>query len=158
MVKVMLKQIAVSFAVTVLLSGGSFAQTTAMVDPSVATPLAAASVFDPCKTVSENPAIADAKSGICVTAAVNLVGSLEGMSPADADQLIADTVALIAPLPTEQANAACDGFDEEIAAAVRILAARASTPDQVAAINEIANTIASCTPGETAAITPATPA
>lgn len=154
----MRKQIAVFFAVTVMLPGGSFAQTTALVDPAVVTPPAAASVYDPCKKVSENPAIADAKSGICVTAAANLVGSLEGLSPADADQLIADTVALIAPLPTEQANAACDQFDEEIAAAIRILATRASSPDQGAAINEIADTIASCTPGETAAITPATPA
>ena len=151
----MLKIISISLAAIGLFAAPTLAQQTAAVSPSVPT---SDLVYSPCKTVSESPEIANVQSGICVTAARSYLDGLAGVAPADADQAIADAVAAIAPLAIEDAE--CNAFDDEIAAAVRVLATRSSDPAQQAQLAEIAQTIEDCTPGATAAIgeVPASPA
>jgi hypothetical protein len=143
----MLRMLSASLVVVGLFSLPVAAQDTALVSP---VPPTADLVYSPCKTVSETPEIADVQSGICVTAARSYLDAIVGLPATEADQAVADAVAAIAPLAIEDAE--CNTFDDEIAAAIRVLATRSSDPTQQGQLAEIAQTVQDCADGTTAAI------
>jgi len=146
----MLKTVVGSIVVVAgIMTGVAFAQDTASLSPVIP---ATSAVYDPCKAVSDNPEIADVQDGICVNAARGYLASLQGTDPGEADQALADAVAAIAALA--MADTECNVFDDEIAAAIRILSTRSSSTDQMAPMEEIAKTIEDCALGATAAILP----
>jgi hypothetical protein len=143
----MLKVVAASLVLVGLFSLPAAAQDTALVSPTAPT---SDLVYSPCKEVSESPEIADVQSRICVTAARSYLDAIVGLPATDTDQAVADAVSAIAPLAIEDAE--CNAFDDEIAAAVRVLATRSSDPNQQTQLAEIAQMIQDCADGTTAAI------
>lgn len=115
---------------------------------------AAPTVIEPvvakCEIVAANPEQADPTDGICIGATKSFVSSLAGLPAADADQSITDLVVALAALV--QQDLACDANEDEIAAAIRYAATATSNPDQLAQLNEIAQTIDDCSTGATAAL------
>jgi hypothetical protein len=133
--------------------GGSFsalAQETAAVDPSAPVPSIQPTV-SVCETVSKNPELADAISGQCVTSTGAFIAALKGQPPAVAEQAIADLVVALAPL-AQLGGPACDAYDDEIAAAIRMAATGSTNPEQVASLTEIAQTVDDCAVDQTAAL------
>lgn len=134
----------------------AFAQDTAAVDPNATTPSIQPTIAV-CDEVAKNPEIADPVSGQCVTSTGAFVASLKGLPPEVAEQSLADLVVALGEL-VQQGGPECDAFDDEIAAAVRMAATASTNPDQIASLNEIAQTIDDCEVGQTAALIPPVPA
>ncbi len=132
-----------------LMAGAPLAQETALADPSAPIP-AIQPVVGQCEIVAADPERADAAAGICVTATQSFIAALQGRTPAESDQAIADLVLALAPL--SQQDETCDVFDDEIAAAIRLAASASSDPEQATRLTEIAQTIDECEAGSTAAI------
>lgn len=86
-------------------------------------------VIDKCVEVSENPDIADPTDGICVTETRTYLGSLEGLPDAEVDTKLTDLVVALGELPRAGGRTDCNGFDDEIAQAIRI--ASESSPDSL---------------------------
>lgn len=135
----------------------------ATIDPNAPLP-PLASVQGPCEAMAEDPSIADAQAGPCVSATQQFVAQLaptqrlpasEGaLSPAD--QALSDLVVAIATITQDEI---CDVRDEELAAAVSVAGEAASDAELRASLLSIAATIReNCEDGTTAAITPASAA
>jgi len=106
------------------------------------------------QTVLDQCSVADAADA-CTASADTYLTALDGagLPPADYSQALADFV--IALTAIAQADNVCDTIDAEVAMAIRLAAAKATDPGQVAQFNNIADTIASCSNFATAAIAPA---
>ncbi len=146
----------VTLAVAMGGSFSAFAQDVAAVDSNASVPSIEPTV-GVCETVSKNPEIADPISGQCVTSTGAYIASLKGLPPATSEQAIADLVVALAPL-AQLGGPTCDAYDDEIAAAIRMAASGSTDPEQVASLNEIAQTIDDCAVGETAALIEELPA
>ncbi len=105
------------------------------------------------QTVLDQCSIVDA-AGACTASTDTYLTALDGagLAPADYSQKLADFV--IALTAIAQADQACDTIDAEVAQAIRLAAAQATDPGQVAQFNNIADTVASCSNFATAAIAP----
>jgi hypothetical protein len=143
----MLKVLMIS-AFALIASGPVFGQDIAAVDPTgPVTDIPG--VVKNCELVAG--AVDDTSfKGICIGATQKYLDGLVGQDPAAIDQNITDLVLALAPLA--QNDEACNALDDEVAQAIRLASTRASTPDQVARLVEIADTIAACDAGTTAAI------
>jgi len=147
-----MRKIVLGITLAVAMGGSfsAFAQETAAVDPSASVPSIQPTV-GVCETVSKTPEIADPIAGQCVTSTGAYIASLKGLPPAASEQAIADLVVALAPL-AQLGGPACDAYDDEIAAAIRMAATGSTNPEQVASLAEIAQTIDDCAVGETAAL------
>lgn len=135
-----------------LLSGVAHGQDVAGVDPSGSVTDIAGVVQD-CSVVAQTEGTGGA-GGICISATQAFLDTLTGGEPAAVDQSITDLVLALAPLA--QDDGTCNAMDNEVAQAIRLASARASTPEQVARLVEIAATIEEdCGAGATADIAPA---
>lgn len=92
-----------------------------------------------------------ASSGLCIGATQSMFNGLAKADPAVIDQKATDLVTAIAPLT--QTDPACDERDDEIARAIRLASTYVSTPDQLKAFIDIAETIETCTINETSFVT-----
>ncbi len=92
----------------------------------------------------------DSLRGICIGATQSYLDSLAGLDAVVVDQNVTDLVVALVPLA--QDDEACNALDDEVAQAIRMASARVSDPEQVARLIEIADTVAACEPGGTAAL------
>lgn len=145
----MIKMGGISFVLFAMMAGSAVAQDVAAVDPTVGLP-GIQPVVGQCEIVAAAPETGDPTDGICIGATRSFVAGLAGLPVTEADQSIANLVLALAPLA--QNDATCNAFDDEIAEAIRFAGASASTPEQLAQLNEIAQTIDDCDDGVTAQI------
>lgn len=90
-------------------------------------------------------------AGACIAATKQLMDALQAVDDATSDQTITDFVVAIVPLIQDEV---CDAADDEIARAIRLAAAEASSAEQTARLVEIADTIEACDGAVTAEIVP----
>lgn len=128
-------------------STAGFAQEQAAVDPTVPLP-SVTDVVGQCEIVAADAGGAASASGLCLTATESFLAALEGRDPAVIDQSLTDLVVAIAPLVQDDV---CNEADEEVAQAIRLASTMASTPEQIAQLADIADTVAACE-GTTAAV------
>jgi hypothetical protein len=143
----MLKVIMLAVAALTLPTVG-LAQDTASLGPS-------ASVNDIPGVVRDCQLVAGSEDdsslqGVCIGATQSYLDSLDGQDVATVDQNITDLVVALVPLAQE--DEACNALDDEVAQAIRLASARVSDAEQIARLVEIADTVAACDLGSTAAI------
>ena len=136
------------------LPAAALAQNTAALGPS-------ASVSDIPGVVRNCQLVAGAETdealrGICIGATQSYLDTLIGLDATTIDQDVTDLVVALVPLA--QQDEACNALDDEVAQAIRLASARVSDPEQMARLIEIADTVAACEPGSTAALGDLAPA
>lgn len=129
------------------------AQETAALDPTATTPAAIniPDVVKQCELVAAAEEGSTGIAGACVGSTQTFIDGLTGRDSASVDQAITDLVVAIAPLVQDET---CNWADEEIAQAIRLASTKASTPEQIAQLAEIADTVAACDNASTAEIAP----
>jgi hypothetical protein len=131
----------------------AFAQSTAVVDPAAPVPgISVQQVVAQCELVAADSGTS--ASGQCVGSTQTFLDGLAAAEPAVRDQNITDLVVAIAPLVQDDV---CNAADEEVAQAIRLASTKASDPEQVKRLIEIADTVEACTSSATAAIEPEAP-
>lgn len=127
----------------------AFAQDTANVEaPGSVAALDVPYVVGQCELVAGQSEDSNSYDGACISATQAFLDGLVG-DPADVDASITNLVVAIAPLVQDET---CNNADEEIAQAIRLASTRASDPEQVTRLIEIADTVAACVETDTAAI------
>lgn len=145
----MIKTIGVSLLL-VFVASSAFGQDVAAVDPNATLP-SIEPVMEPCRVVAADPESGDPAGGICVGATRTFLTGLDGLAVAESDQAITNLVVALTPLAQE--DGVCNELDDEIAAAIRLASAAASTEAQQLQLAEIAQTITDdCATGTTAAV------
>lgn len=87
----------------------------------------------------------NASQGECLAATEGLLSSLgtSSLGAAEQDEAIVDLVYALVPLTQE--DQVCNGFDAEVAQAIKLASSAVSTPEQAAQLVQIGDTVAACT-------------
>jgi len=146
-------RLAVAAVLVVSSAGFVYAQGTGGTGPGDVAIIPPGAPLPDMQTVLDQCSVADAAEA-CTTSTDTYLTALSGvgLAPADYSQALADFV--IALTAIAQADNVCDTIDTEVALAIRLAAAQATDPGQVAQFNNIADTVASCSNFATAAIAP----
>jgi hypothetical protein len=141
-------RISLAAAMLVGFTAGAFAQTISVITPSVST-LDLDGVVAQC-TIVANSNGSGGTAGLCIGATSSFLEAMKTSDPGVLDQIVTDLVVRLVPLAQE--DEACDIVDDEVARAIRLAATYATTSDQALRLNDIAEAIAACAGGATAAI------
>lgn len=142
-----------------LIAGGMaqvLGQDTALVDPAaaVAAPDIPA-VVTQCQLVAAGDDDDNSNSGLCLNATQSFLDGLAGGAPDAVDQQIAELVVALVPLVSDDNQ--CNAADDEVARAVTLASTYSSSPEQAQQLVDIADTVAACDGGATAAVLPDAP-